>query len=118
MRQTEFKATTLAHHIYVVKPDSRAHKDPSLSKWVSKAKPKRQLLRVPLEEASPEKIVALGADLEPKSKEKILEVLHSNEDIFTWVPKTSLEWLGKPSSTASPSKQRHTPRSKSSVKCR
>lgn len=37
---------------------------------------------MPLAEAFPKKMVAIGADLEPKAQQSMLEVLLDNVDIF------------------------------------
>lgn len=48
--------------VHTVELEVKKHEEPSLARWVPKAKLEEQLNRFSLKEGSPKKTVALGAD--------------------------------------------------------
>lgn len=71
-RHTELEAMSSARHVHTVSPDKRDQTSPPSAKWALKLKPQGQLRRVPLSDDSPEKTVALGAELPTETPDAIL----------------------------------------------
>ena len=112
-QQTELEADPPKHCVHTLEVNSGASTGASSGKWAPKAKPEGQLRRIPLRDASPEKIVALGAELQAEEHDVILGVLRSNADVFAWSPediprvaKETIEHRLAVRSDAAPKKQK------------